>query len=681
MINAIFPGWRVALPRDRATPRVRHNAIPGWRVALPRDRATPRVRHNAIAEWRVALPRDRATPRVRHNAIPGWRVALLRDRATPRVIRPKGPGCFSLGRSPRDGRVSAQPPQRGGMTVARALNYRVAYHAFTAAIFITALFSASALAADKSLPDPAALATRQATIVQTMQELAKGMNADNATENKIRTILFALAGNELQQSVKLLGDLNRAPDPAAAAKTTEQILANQDRAIKVLQEIMGVVKMMEADAQRAPAPPEGAKTPPAQLQEKLDDLHQKLLDFMKEQQKVISGTADLAKQPMDNLRPEQQQQLKNLQATEDKLGKFLEAAASDLSKLPMQDTAVENMLKELVQTYSEIQKAANALEQKTMEIAVPAEQSAMELAKKLETNIEKWLPDTADRIKWEMEEPLNDYQVPMAELPKELEDLVGELMEQEEDLMKDAQDATSSWQDSADKGAGWDAMDGPISNQSAKGVTGNQLPNDSEIGGRSGEGRTGKTSGEQVTDSAVGKGGRQTPTRLTNEALQPGVVNDTSADPAGGATGGGKISGTGKEGLTGPPPPQIQQKMNALAARQAELRNQAERIKLGFQVSNYPTESISRTIQIMNSMEDDMRNGRYQNVNRQRDVLLKSISAANSVAKGEMKVQRDYNVAIPPELQEKIIDAVNEPAPAGYDDLLKQYYEALSKAQ
>ena len=93
------------------------------------------------------------------------------------------------------------------------------------------------------------------------------------------------------------------------------------------------------------------------------------------------------------------------------------------------------------------------------------------------------------------EEPVGETETPMAELPNELEDIVGELMEEEEDLMEEADDVTSNWTDSLDKGAGWDAMDGPISNMSAKGVTGNQLPNTSEISGRSGEGRTGQASG------------------------------------------------------------------------------------------------------------------------------------------------------------------------------------------
>ena len=142
----------------------------------------------------------------------------------------------------------------------------------------------------------------------------------------------------------------------------------------------------------------------------------------------------------------------------------------------------------------------------------------------------------------------------MAELPSELEDMVGDLMEQEEDLFDEMEDVSSSAADSLDKGAGWDAVDGPISNISAKGVTGNRLPNSSEIAGRSGEGRQGKSSGEFVGDEAVGKGGRKTPSRLTPDPIVKGQIKDHSKDSTGGATGGGKESGKGGEGLEGPVP-------------------------------------------------------------------------------------------------------------------------------
>ena len=122
-------------------------------------------------------------------------------------------------------------------------------------------------------------------------------------------------------------------------------------------------------------------------------------------------------------------------------------------------------------------------------------------------------------------------------------------------MTPDVEDVTSSWLDSLDKGAGWGAGDGPISDMSAKGVTGNLLPNQNEVGGRSGEGRTGRSHGQMVGDTAEGKGGRETPTRLDPEPFEQGSVKDTAKNDPGGATGGGKLSGFGAEGLRGPAPP------------------------------------------------------------------------------------------------------------------------------
>ena len=154
------------------------------------------------------------------------------------------------------------------------------------------------------------------------------------------------------------------------------------------------------------------------------------------------------------------------------------------------------------------------------------------------------------------------------------------------------------WADSLDKGAGWDAADGPISNMSARGVTGNRLPNTSEIGGRSGEGRSGKSSGEFVGDEAVGKGGRKTPSRLTPDPIMKGQIKDHSRDPTGGATGGGKESGEGGEGLEGPGAgPKGPRDHQRLAGKQAALRNKAESIDAQFQVGNFHHTDLKKLVE------------------------------------------------------------------------------------
>jgi hypothetical protein len=324
--------------------------------------------------------------------------------------------------------------------------------------------------------------------------------------------------------------------------------------------------------------------------------------------------------------------------------------------------------------------AKDALQAKATEIATALEDNGLMLAEKLTKQLEKWLPDTPDRDQWKMEEPMTDgYETPMAELPKELEDIVGDLMEEEEDLEQDVEDATSSWADSMDA-AGWDAMDGPISNFAANGVTGNRLPNTSEMSGRSGEGRQGKSTGEFVENQFDGKGGRRTPTRLTPEAFQKGQIKDTSSSPPGGATGGGKAGGSSGEGLEGPTPPDIQMKMKDFALRQAQLRNKAEKIALKFEVLNYPP-VFEPVIKDMKVLEAALNSGRYMEARRQHNVVLNNLKGTRMFLEGELSINAVRSPGLPAHLQEEIVDTAGAAVPEEFKDYIKGYYEAISKAR
>src|ERR1019366_2650041 len=112
--------------------------------------------------------------------------------------------------------------------------------------------------------------------------------------------------------------------------------------------------------------------------------------------------------------------------------------------------------------YSEVTMAKDALKAQAAEIAVPAEESGLEGAKELSSNIEKWLMNTPDRQQWTQEELPTKTDNPMTQVPNELEAMLGELMEQQEDLFDQMEDMNANITDSADKGIGWDAADGPI---------------------------------------------------------------------------------------------------------------------------------------------------------------------------------------------------------------------------
>jgi hypothetical protein len=420
---------------------------------------------------------------------------------------------------------------------------------------------------------------------------------------------------------------------------------------------------------------------PPDVKEKLEEAQKKLEDFLKQQKKVIDATTDASKTPVEDFTQKEEELLKKLAAQEDDLARFLKDLHSDLSKLPDQDFANGSLATELNEVQTELKMAEDALLKKSTDIAVPLEQLGYEKAKEQVSNLEKWLPDKPDREKWSQEEALSDAdkEAPMAELPGELEDLIGELAEQEEDLMSEAEDVSSSAIDSLDKGAGWDATDGPISDNSAKGVTGNQLPGENEEGGRSGEGRTGKSSGEFVGDEAVGKGGRKTPSRLTPDPYMKGQIKDHSKGDEGGASGGGKESGSGGEGLEGPAPKDPGHRdMGRLAGKQAALNNKLKGIDLQFQISGFHHTDLNKMKDVMSQMERDFKAGRYTNLLREKKTLLGMSNNVKQYLQGEFEVRKDATPNLPTEIQKEILGSMQEASPAGWEEINREYFERLS---
>lgn len=418
-------------------------------------------------------------------------------------------------------------------------------------------------------------------------------------------------------------------------------------------------------------------TTKSDLAEKFKKLHDDLEEFLEVQKRVIKTTEDLAKIPADELSEEQLGELKDVANLEDDWAKYFKEASTDLSRVPETEAVDSALCAELNEIYSEIQKVADELTPKNIEIYVPVEQAGAELAETLSNRMEEWLSDTKDHVKWDMEEPPAPLDVPLAELPEELEDLMGDLIEQEEDMTEDIEDVSSSWADSMSD-AGWDAMDGPISNFSAVGKTGNMMPNDTEISGRSGEGRTGKSHGEFVEQTATGKGGRKTPTRLTPDQFETGVVQDKSTDGVGGSTGGGKRAGFGGRGLTGPTPPVTQDQGVRLAGKQADIREKAQQLEGLLKRYSLPTAKLDSAIGRMGEIEQMARAGRYDSMAAVHKVKLEDLRENDRFVRGRILLNQERRDAIPQRVRHQITQGLQEKFPEGYEDLLKTYYEVLS---
>ena len=507
-----------------------------------------------------------------------------------------------------------------------------------------------------------------------MLHVADTFQFDTADAN-VKKTLYMLARNPAQTAIDLATSLPTEPSAEVQLKMHADLQAQQRRIISTLESLLAMlVKSPElADTNS----PRGGDLP--SQEDALKDLKNSLEEFMKEQRRILDQTTPLAKKPVDNFSDEDKKKLEELAMSQEKLDAFMQEKIADFSKLAEQDMSNASLLKELMEVYSEVTMAKDALKKKETEIAVSAEEMGAELAKEITSNLEKWLMDTPDRVKWDQEDPLAKTDVPMAELPEELEDMIGELMEQQEDLLEEAEDTNANWADSLDKGAGWDAADGPIASMSAKGVTGNVLPNNNEMGGRSGEGRSGKSQGEFVEESASGKGGRNTPTRLDPTPFQQGQVKDESKDPVGGATGGGKLSGQGGAGLEGPVPPELDKELKRLAEKQAQLRSAAERLNIKYQLGRYDNFKLLESIAIMRRIEADLNANRYQNVLRRKDVVLDAIDTSRMLVGGEIHVQHDTTPALSTRMEDQIHDAMKGDLPPAWSDALKTYYEKLGR--
>jgi len=507
--------------------------------------------------------------------------------------------------------------------------------------------------------------------------IAHEMAGGVASIESVRRVLDALVAGDMTAAVDACDSALKGP--SIAQSDISSITDVQGRVIEALKRIIGAMGVLLEDAKSGKLAEGNAISSDAQeaLRKLLDDLKK----FAEAQKRIVEATNNLAAQPVNDYTEADKSKLKELQTAEENWSKFLKEAYSDISKLPPQDFSNPSTLKDIVETYSEVEMAADALSREPVTIAVPHEQAGLELAEELTAHLEKWLPDAPDRYKWEMEEPLKDVDVPMAQLPSSLQDIVGDLMEQEEDLFSDIEDVSSSWADSLDKGAGWDAMDGPISNMSAQGVTGNALPNSSEIGGRSGEGRTGRSSGEFVGDSAVGKGGRRTPTRITPDPFVAGDIKDTSPEASGGATGGGKESGAGELGLQRQVPKELAKAIERLHGKQAQIISKAQKLNIALKLSSYPNGDMNVALDSMKETDAAILSGRLGNAIRQRPSIIAGLKGVSGVVSNDLVINKDNSLILPKGLQDDIMDGAQGRAPRGYDKLLKGYYESLSSSK
>ncbi len=517
--------------------------------------------------------------------------------------------------------------------------------------------------------------TGQTTLKATMLDTAHHFPFA-ASMTKIQSALVLLAGKDATVAAVRADDITHISDNAAAGFIGKKL---HNRQLNVLNGLKAMLDIASAHAQPIDSvvSHQGSSIPNRQ-REMWKQLAIAMKKLEKQQKGVINTSTRLAQKPIAQYDANDKKMLKEAKATEDKWSRFLNQALVNTSNLTEQDQADASLKDDVAQMKIDMAMAKDALKIKAIKIATPLEQEGLEDAKKLTSHIEQWLMQQPDTMKWEMEEPVTQNDVPAPPLPSQLTDMVGKLLEHEEDMTNNMESLGSKWNDSMNKGVGWGAMDGPISDMSAQGVTGNQMPKNDEIQGRSGAGREGRASGEMVGATDTRKGGRRTPTRLTGDQFDSGQVKDTSGRPPGGATGGGKMAGYSGEGLEGPAPLSMQKGIKRMAGLQAQLLNQTDRLRLTMRAAGFNNFKLIESEVLMQNAEKALKAYRYKTALLYQKMAVQSLATAKLLTGAQARLVADntHNGKI----KRKLTDSMVGTLPAGYRNPVKAYFEKLSQA-
>ncbi len=423
-----------------------------------------------------------------------------------------------------------------------------------------------------------------------------------------------------------------------------------------------------------------AKEIVSKAEEKLKEMAAALADLEKQQKGIVEATNELGRQgKMDaGIR----EKLKEMDKQQEAMKDLIEKLANDLFQFP--ELPVANELNgKMREIFEDVQQAMNSANEPSVEIAVQKEDAlldAIRSAKERVKDVEMWLPDVPDNINWNMEAFDADEfpNMPLVPLPDELEDIVGQLLDQAKDIEEKSQDTTGNNM-MADAEMGWAIMDGPMPNFSAKGKSGNMKPNDNEMTGRSGAGREGQSNGEVVENKVKGLEGRETGARFTKDPFQKGQVEEADDSTMNAkATGGGKLGGESESvGLFGQAP-RRDQGMADHAGKVTPLRRETEAMYTKARLLYLESGGLGQAARGLREIEDAAR-PEYGSLSRKvikhlqtSQVELASGSSMPLALEGAAADTAGRNV-----WGDADLDQIKDES---YREMLKEYYRNLGEA-
>ena len=191
----------------------------------------------------------------------------------------------------------------------------------------------------------------QAELLEEMRSTAQTFSFDESNK-VVRSTLLVLAANPAREAVELCESLGDSKD------LPRRLQEPQRRIIDTLESLLALLKDSPEAASQPAAHEGGQLVSPAEAFKRLDEA---LKEYMKEQNRILSQTAGLAKKRVDNFDDEDKKLLSQLLEQQDKLDAFMQGKVAEVSKLAEQDMSNASLLKDVISISSEVTMAKDAL--------------------------------------------------------------------------------------------------------------------------------------------------------------------------------------------------------------------------------------------------------------------------------------------------------------------------------
>ena len=476
-------------------------------------------------------------------------------------------------------------------------------------------------------------------------------------------------------------------DNASVMHDLKSVEKQQTNLLDKLIALKGVVaKKSEIEAQKAVAELLGEKeeslTPTPE--ETLENTVKELEEFIEKQTEITEQRQMVQDQPPEDFSEDDEELLEDLAMDQSKLAEVLEEVVNDLSNMNLLDFGDNQMVDEMKSIYEQAEdladKAAEAAEmQEARQDAYRLETEAVEMAEELMINCEATL-GASDNIQFVAEIPEDEQLVaPLAELPSELEDLVGDMITSEEEMRPEVEDI-GSYLNSLDHTAG-PVADGTISSTSAKGKTGDQRPEDNVLEGRSGAGRSGMSDGQLVESVAKDLDDNEygLRERTSNTPLEDGQVEDQDEGAQTGGTGLGKTADSTTEfGTGGKLPPKVLEMMKETLQTQENIRQASEDLVLKLKRHNLTATELEASITAMKNLEESLKRGDGIAIRSAYAATVDSLKKSHSAVGRQVAAQyTDGNTS--GRKLDNMLSRNRKLNFKGYNHMVSAYFEALAK--